>query len=312
MVRVALFIARQTVAITLAALAYFGVRGLTEGAPEQAEQNALSLLEWERRLNLDLELAIQQAISSHESLLTLANWIYIFGHWPVVISTLVWLAVTRREQFFELRNALFISGAVGLVVFANWAVMPPRLLGPEYIDTVTIRSTAYRLLQPPALVNKYAAVPSLHFGWNLLVGIAWARATTSRAVKVAALLMPLAMAFAVVATANHWIADVFVGGVVAYAGWFLQRSITQLTSPTPFARSYEAARRRFSQWRSGRDQAAIDLTAEPTADGVDRTTATTGRVDHADNARNNGSIRDDDVTSISRSPRSLTPGRDQR
>ncbi len=226
MARVAFFTARQAIAITLAALAYFGVRGLTEGGRTQAHENATRVLELEQRLHLDLELGVQQTIEGHDSLLTLANWIYIFGHWPVVIGTLVWLALTRRDLFYELRNALFISGAIGLVIFATWAVMPPRLHGPEYIDTVMVRSTAYRLLQPPALVNKYAAVPSLHFGWNLLVGVAWARASTSRPVRVAATLMPAAMAFAVVATANHWIADVVVGGVVACAGFVIQRSVS--------------------------------------------------------------------------------------
>lgn len=228
MARVAFFTARQAVAIILAAFAYFAVRGLTEGGHEQARHNATRILQLEQRLNIDIELLVQQSIQEHEFLLTLANWIYIFGHWPVIIGTLVWLAVTRRDQFYDLRNALFISGAVGLVIFATWAVMPPRLLAPEYIDTVTIRSTAYRILQPPALVNKYAAIPSFHFGWNLLVGIAWARASQNHVVRVAAVAMPAAMAFAVVATANHWVSDVVVGGMVAVAGLLVQRRISDL------------------------------------------------------------------------------------
>ncbi len=223
MFRIAFFVARQALAIVVAALAYFGVRGLTEGGRDEAFRNATRVLELERRLHIDIESAVQGSLDGHDSLITLANWIYIFGHWPVITATLVWLAVTRRDQFYDLRNAMFISGALGLVVFATWAVMPPRLIGPEYVDTVTIRSESYRVLQPPSLVNKYAAVPSLHFGWNLLVGMAWARASSSAAVKVAAFMMPLAMAFAVVATANHWTADVILGGVVAAIGLVIQR-----------------------------------------------------------------------------------------
>jgi len=117
---------------------------------------------------------------------------------------------------------MFISGAIGLVIFAGGAVTPPRLYAGDYMDTVTIRSVSYRLLQPPALINKYAAVPSLHFGWNLLVGVIWAKATTNPIVRAAAVAMPVAMAFAVVATANHWVADVFVGGAVATAGLLVQ------------------------------------------------------------------------------------------
>lgn len=231
MARIVLFIARQAMAIVLAALAYFGVRGLTEGSQERAYRNAERLIELERRLNLDVELVVQQVISENDHVLTVANWIYIFGHWPVIVATLVWLAVTRRDDFYDLRNAVFISGAIGLLIFATWAVMPPRLFSAQFMDTVTLRSNAYRVLQPPALINKYAAVPSLHFGWNLLVGIAWIRATSSRLVKIAGVLMPMAMAFAVVATANHWMADVVVGGMVAGTGWFLQRNSVRIMPP---------------------------------------------------------------------------------
>ena len=231
-----LFIARQATAITLAALAYFGVRGLTEGGRERAHRNAEWLFEVEQRLHLDIELGVQELVAGNEHLMNLANWVYIFGHWPVIVATLVWLAITRRDDFYELRNALFFSGGIGLIIFATWAVMPPRLFSAEFVDTVTMRSNAYRVLQPPALINKYAAVPSLHFGWNLLVGIAWARATTNRAVRVAAVVMPMAMAFAVVATANHWITDVAVGGLVAGAGLAVQRNAARVLPATVSAR----------------------------------------------------------------------------
>jgi PAP2 superfamily len=97
-------------------------------------------------------------------------------------------------------------------------VAPPRLFDPVFVDTVTERSYSYRVLQPPAFVNRYAAVPSLHFGWNLLVAIAWFRIGRTRAWRVAAIAMPAAMAWAVVATANHWVFDVAAGAVVALSG----------------------------------------------------------------------------------------------
>jgi membrane-associated phospholipid phosphatase len=83
---------------------------------------------------------------------------------------------------------------------------------------VTSYSHAYRALQPPALMDRYAALPSLHFGWDLLVGLTLARFHTRVAVRVLGALMPIAMALAVVLTANHYILDVVVGGIVAMAG----------------------------------------------------------------------------------------------
>lgn len=228
------FIGRQVVLIGLAALAYFGVRGLTEADLARANRNAANVLDLERALSIDIELGLQSALLDNQRLVDFANWIYIWGHWPVVAATLVWLATAHRRDFYELRNAMFISGAIGLVIYASYAVAPPRLFSPEFIDTVTENSNSYRVLQPPNLVNKYAAVPSLHFGWNLLVGLSWYKVGRNRLITVAAVLMPMAMAFAVVATANHWTFDVFAGGVVALSGLMLerarQRRVTRLAS----------------------------------------------------------------------------------
>ncbi|MGE0309384.1 MAG: phosphatase PAP2 family protein, partial [Acidimicrobiia bacterium] len=122
--------------------------------------------------------------------------------------------------YVVLRNAMFISGAIGLVIFATYPVAPPRLLPPGsgFIDTVTQWSTSYRVLQPPSLVNKYAAMPSLHAGWNLLVGIALWHAFTSKRVRTFAVASPLLMAFAVVATANHYVIDAIAGAALSLVG----------------------------------------------------------------------------------------------
>lgn len=218
-----LLILRQFFLFSGAALAYFGVRGLTEGDVGAAVRHAEWVLDVERAFWLDIELGIQSWILDHQFLVDLANWIYIWGHWPVVAVTLLWLVLWHRDDYFELRNAMFISGAIGLVIFATFPVAPPRLFSADYIDTVTVHSESYRVLQPPSLVNKYAAVPSLHFGWNLLVALTWYRLGRRGLVTAAAVFMPVAMAFAVVATSNHWTFDVITGAVVALTGLVLER-----------------------------------------------------------------------------------------
>jgi len=216
-------VARQAVLISLAILGYFGVRGLTERDPLTAHRHAEQILTLERHLGLDVELGVQAVAQKSDVVVDVANWVYIWGHWPVVIVTLVVLAVVRRPAFYHLRNAMFISGAIGLIIFALYAVEPPRLFADEYVDTVTARSNAYRVLQPPSLVNKYAAIPSLHFGWNLLVGITWFGTIRGRFAAIAATVMASAMALAVVATGNHWVLDVLVGGLVAISGLSVER-----------------------------------------------------------------------------------------
>jgi hypothetical protein len=211
-------LARQVLLVVGAVVSYFGVRGLTEGAVEAANRNAGRVRDLERAVGLAFEETVQDAAAWSGVLVTLGNWVYIWCHWPLIIGTLGWFAWSRRGDYFELRNAIFISGAIGLVIFALFPVAPPRLFSPEYVDTVTQQSSSYRVLQPPAFTNKYAAVPSFHFGWNLLVGIAWFRAWRDRWWRWVGVVMPAAMAWAVVVTANHWVVVVAAGGAIALVG----------------------------------------------------------------------------------------------
>jgi len=208
----------QILLVSLAALAYFGVRGLTQGSIGLAFANARRIVGAEHWLGIRWEQGLQRGLLDHGALVTAANWVYIYGHWPVVIGTLVWLFLRHPLEYPTLRDAMFISGAIGLVIFMAFPTAPPRLVELGLIDTVTERSSSYRALQPPGLLNKYAAMPSLHFGWNLLVGIAIFRMARHRALKVLAVAVPVAMGLAVVVTANHFVLDVPAGGIVALTG----------------------------------------------------------------------------------------------
>jgi membrane-associated phospholipid phosphatase len=67
-------------------------------------------------------------------------------------------------------------------------------------------------------VNQYAAFPSLHFGWNLLVAIAVIAQVRRLGVRMLAMFMPAAMLVSIVLTANHFWIDAVAGGVVALIG----------------------------------------------------------------------------------------------
>lgn len=222
-----LVIGRELALIGLAALVYAGVRTLTEGSVAHAVANGEWLFALEHRLGIAWEHAVQATIVGHWLLIDLANWVYIWGHWPVIVTVAVLLYVCRPTHYRLLRNAMFVSGLVGFLFFALVPMAPPRLIDAGLIDTVLQQSTSYRTLQPPALTNQYAAMPSLHFGWNLLVGIVVFFATTNLAIRGFAVLSPLLMGWAVIATANHYVLDVVAGGVIvlaALAGVLVARS----------------------------------------------------------------------------------------
>ena len=214
----ALWVLGQAALVATGVFVYFRVRGLTEGSEDVAVRHARDIAELEGDLGIHIEPSVQSPVETSEVAETLANWIYIWGHWPVIIVTMTWLAWQHRDVFLRLRNGMLVSGGIGLVIFATYPVAPPRLAQLGLVDTVTRSSDSYRVLQPPAFVNQYAAMPSLHYGWDLLVGIAIVTAATTTWLKVVGWLLPVAMAWAVVATANHFVLDVAAGALLALVG----------------------------------------------------------------------------------------------
>jgi hypothetical protein len=209
-------IVREVVIIVAAIVLYFVVRGLMATRVDLAYRNAQRVIDLEQSAGVFKEKQLQDAIVDHPWLVNAVGYIYIYGHWPVLAITLLWLLFRHRREYSRFRNAMLISGAIGLIIFAAFPVAPPRFLTDYgFVDTVTQETSAYRVLQPPAFVNQYAAVPSLHFGWNLLMGIAWATVARHRIARLFGWLMPPAMLAAIVLTANHYLFDGLVGGSLA-------------------------------------------------------------------------------------------------
>lgn len=205
--------------VALAAVAaYFLVRGATESSEAHAVANARQLLRFEQWLGIAWEKQLQELIYGHTLVEGFFSAVYIWGHWPVIAILGFWLFFYHRPHYYVLRNAFLISGAIGLVIFLVYPVAPPRLAGLGFLDTVTIHSKAYRVLQPPAFVNQYAAMPSLHFGWNLLAGGALVFRSSHWVLRLLGVTLTVLMLCAIVFTANHFIIDAVAGAAVALFG----------------------------------------------------------------------------------------------
>ncbi len=231
-------IIREVGIVGLAALIYFSARGLIQTHADQAFEHANWVVSFERSLGLFHEPWLQGWIIGRNWLTDLANAVYIYGHWPVIAATLSWLLLRHRELFRIYRSAMLISGAIGIVSFVLFPLAPPRFLpGLGFVDTVTLHLHAYRVLQPPSLTNQYAAMPSLHVGWNLLMGIAIVTQTRHLFWKALGVAMPVLMILATIVTANHYIVDGLAGAAVALIGLAIAWKLTgpqtdQKTAPS--------------------------------------------------------------------------------
>jgi hypothetical protein len=209
----------EVVLVTIAFFVYFGVRGLVVERIPEAEAHALDLISLEKRLGIYWEPDLQDFIVATNWILRIANGIYLYGHGPVIFAVAVLLYIRKRSVYLLTRNTFLISGAIGLVIYFAYPVAPPRLApDADFVDTVLREYHVRRVLMPGFLTNEYAAVPSLHFGWNLAIGVALWVAFPNPIARTFAVLMPALMLIAIVVTANHFILDAFAGMVVTTVG----------------------------------------------------------------------------------------------
>ena len=208
--------------------AYQYVRGAVHGKAGDAFDNATRLIDIEEKLHIFHEAWLQQLILPKVWLVDFFNYLYIWGHLPVIIAVAIWLYTRHRENYALFRNAFLISGLIALIGFSTVPLAPPRYM-PEFGFTNTIiHAQSYYAFQNPKIVNQYAAMPSLHFGWDLLVAIAIGTNVRWRGLKLVAAVMPLLMLSGIVLTANHYFLDAAAGGFVSLLALAIAYGIRRL------------------------------------------------------------------------------------
>jgi len=211
--------AAELLLVALGFLLYFIVRANVIDRPEAALANAREIVEAERALGIYVERAVQEAVLNELLAVKFFNFVYFWLDFPLIAALGLGMYFWRRREYTFTRDAILFSGAVALVSYNLFPVAPPRLL-PEagIIDTLqTFNNLSYQAQSTEFFVNPYAAMPSLHVGWAVLVAIGVVRAWPgNRAVLALAALHPVAQWASTVATGNHFILDGF-GGLAAAA-----------------------------------------------------------------------------------------------
>jgi membrane-associated phospholipid phosphatase len=132
---------------------------------------------------------------------------------------------------------------IAVPIYAAFPVAPPRLAGPGMSDAVSQQAAVALTGRSTLFYNELAAVPSLHCGFAVAIGIALTGAARRRATRAACLLWGPLVCVAVVATANHYVFDIAAGLLVAAAGFLLGplperivRARGGRSAPTPLLR----------------------------------------------------------------------------
>jgi uncharacterized membrane protein YkvA (DUF1232 family) len=223
---------RQVALFAVAYLAYRVVRGLVEGDANAAFAHARDVISLELTLHIFVEPSIQTWASGSRSLMDFLSWLYVNAQTTVTVGALVYLYLRHNRSFYFVRNMFVIAMVLALIGYVVFPTAPPRFM-PEwgFIDSVadvTGVHVSHASASLSALVNPYAAVPSMHVCFALMIGWPLARLTRRRIVKVVWFLYPFLMAFVIIATANHFIFDAILGaltaGLAAYGASWLARA----------------------------------------------------------------------------------------
>lgn len=210
---------REVILFLAAYVAYSVARGAAAGSLEAGLENARSIIAIQARLGIGVEAAVQEHLIG-QPVMWMLNRLYLIAQFAVVPVALVWVYRRRRDLYPKLRTTVLATWLLALPVYALFPTAPPRLADIGVVDTVS-EQTRFALDSPfvTAFYNPIAAVPSLHAGFAIAVGVAVAASVRALWARLAALLWGPAVAVVVIATGNHFVLDVILGAVAVVVGY---------------------------------------------------------------------------------------------
>jgi hypothetical protein len=222
---------RQVLLFFIAYNGYRLVRGMADdpGVTAAAFDHARSLIGIERGVHLFIEPAVN-GWASGNLIGDAASWLYINAQTSVTLGCLAFLYLFHNKSFYFVRNMFMVAMGIALVGYTVFPTAPPRFF-PEwgFSDAVSnFTHVGHDDVTVNALFNPYAAVPSMHVCFALMIGIPLSRLVKNRFGRVFWRIYPLLVVFVIVATGNHFLADAVLGamtaGVSAYAALWLARA----------------------------------------------------------------------------------------
>lgn len=199
-------------------------------APGPAQANAEAVARFEQAHDLWVEPAIQRYFEHPHDVLWLTldwgrvvpvvNTFYGAAHGLVTMAFAIWIFWRRPHLFPFLRNVFLAATALSVMIYNLFPVAPPRLA-----DRLTFNGQPYHFIDTVFVgggvtlsFDKYAAMPSLHVVWALIVGLSLAWTARSLLGRVLWPIYPIVMSLVVMVTGNHFILDCFGALAVVVAG----------------------------------------------------------------------------------------------
>ena len=227
----------QLAIFVFADLCYETVRGVAESNDAIPFQNARSIMSTEKTLHFFVEQSIQSWAMGHRFLIDFSNFMYVNSHFVITTSALVWLYLRHNDRFYFVRNMFVVAMGLALAGDLLLPTAPPRFF-PElgFVDTIAYSvNVKHDSGFVTLFFNPYAAVPSMHVAFALLIAGPAAMIVRRKAVKVLWALYPLVVSFVVIVTGNHWAMDALAGAAVAATAALVSKYVLSRVWPAAWA-----------------------------------------------------------------------------
>ena len=234
------------------------VRGLIGVHTYKPFGDATRIINFERTLHIFWEPDIQTwVVHNAHWMMDVADWTYLNAQFALTAAVLVFIYLRRNDSFYFVRNMFMTSMLIALVGYSVYPTAPPRLM-PQWGFTDAIQQFTHVTIEQgasSAFLNAYAAVPSMHVCFALMVGLPMSRLVRRRALRIAWRAYPLLIVFVVIATGNHYFTDVFLGALTAGIAALLSQRLLARARPDIWAFAGRAARQTAARQTAARQTA---------------------------------------------------------
>ncbi|HEX5763736.1 MAG TPA: phosphatase PAP2 family protein [Solirubrobacterales bacterium] len=224
---------RQIALVLVVNTAYEIVRGIADGKKSVAFAHGQQVIDAERATGTFFEPDLQALFLPAQWVMDFANQVYMNSQFAVVLGFFVWLYFFRNESFYFVRNMFAAAMGLALIGYALYPTAPPRMF-PEYgfVDTINDYSSVnHDSALTKLLINPYAAVPSLHCAFALMIGLTGFQLVRNPALKALWAAWPLLVAWVVMVTGNHYWIDIVLGWAVALGAALVARELLARARP---------------------------------------------------------------------------------
>src|SRR4051794_13091411 len=179
---------RQIVFFLAAYMAYRYTQGAIDDPIGTATSfsNARDIISIEQATGTFVEPSVHHFFRGIAPARDVAALLYMNAQTVIVSSALLYIYSRHNKNFYFVRNMFLIAMGIALVCYAAFPTAPPRFFLAEYnfVDVVSNYAHVRPGSKVNALFNPYAAVPSMHCCFAVMIAIPLAKLSKHKATRI--------------------------------------------------------------------------------------------------------------------------------